>query len=312
MHDSDRMQADKTKSAAVFLQLGLGMIAFGSATPISKIVTAAMPVFVGAAIRMALAILVLAPFFGYRLNEVRRISRRDWLIVGLIAVFGMFGFSVLMLYGMKLVSGVAGAIVMSTAPAVTATGAVLFQGETATWRKVSAVTLAVVGILILQLGQTTAEDQTGNLVLGVALVFGAVCCEAAYTLLGRAIAGRVDPVLAAVLAAAIALVLFLPFAIWQLRGFDLSDVPANAWLAIAWYGAGTLALGTWLWYSGIAKTEGSVAAGFMGLMPASALVLSYLLLDEDFQWVHILGFGTVFSGVLLISWEHARMSGNKK
>ena len=75
-----------------------------------------------------------------------------------------------------------------------------------------------------------------------------------------------------------------------------------------WYGAGTLALGSWLWYSGIAKTQGSIAAGFMGLMPVSALVLSYALLGEDFRWTHLAGFATVFAGVLLISREHARMA----
>lgn len=76
-----------------------------------------------------------------------------------------------------------------------------------------------------------------------------------------------------------------------------------------WYGAGTLALGSWLWYSGLARAEGAIAAGFMGVMPASALILSYVLLGEEFRWIHLLGFGIVFAGVLLISWEHARMSG---
>ena len=58
----------------------------------------------------------------------------------------------------------------------------------------------------------------------------------------------------------------------------------------------------------MAKAEGAVAAGFMGVMPASALILSYVLLGEDFRWLHLAGFATVFAGVLLISWEHARMS----
>jgi drug/metabolite transporter (DMT)-like permease len=45
----------------------------------------------------------------------------------------------------------------------------------------------------------------------------------------------------------------------------------------------------------------------MGVMPASALILSYVLLGESFRWIHMAGFATVFAGVLLISWEHARM-----
>ncbi|WP_353642481.1 DMT family transporter [Mesorhizobium sp. WSM2239] len=60
---------------------------------------------------------------------IARLERRDWLLIGLIALFGMFGFTALMLYGMQLVSGVVGATIMSTTPAVTALGAILFLKE---------------------------------------------------------------------------------------------------------------------------------------------------------------------------------------
>jgi drug/metabolite transporter (DMT)-like permease len=87
----------------------------------------------------------------------------------------------------------------------------------------------------------------------------------------------------AFLAAALAIPLFLPLAAWEWSRFEPAAVDAGGWAAVIWYGAGTLALGTWCWYSGIARTEGSIAAAFMGLMPVSALVLSYLLLGERFQ-----------------------------
>lgn len=292
----------------VYAQLALGMAVFGSATPVSKIVTGAMPVFVGSAIRVALGALVLAPFAAQRWGGVRKLGRQDWILVGLIALFGMFGFSALMLYGMKLVSGVVGATVMSTAPAVTAAASMLFLGDRTTWRKLAAIALAVAGVLLLQLGQGGKPGGQGGAILGAALVFGAVCCEAAYTLLGKRASERIDPVLVAFLASATAIPMFLPFALWQLADFSVSDVGWNAWLAVGWYGAGTLALGTWLWYSGVAKAEGAVAAGFMGVMPASALVLSYVLLGEQFRWLHLVGFMVVFASVVLISYEHARVS----
>jgi hypothetical protein len=68
--------------------------------------------------------------------------------------------------------------------------------------------------------------------------------DATYTPLGKRVSETVDPVLVAFLA------------------------------ALAWYGAGTLGLGTWLWYSGVSRVEGSVAAAFMGLMLAGVLLIS--------------------------------------
>ncbi len=301
----------------VYLQLGLGMATFGSATPISKIVTGAMPIFVGSALRVLIGAIALGPFALKSRGDIRRLERRDWLMVGLIALFGMFGFTALMLYGMRMVSGVAGAIVMSTAPAVTAAASMLFMGDRPTWRKLTAIGLAVAGVLILHLGRGAGQGGSGgeqsgggNFLLGAGMVFAAVCCEAAYTLLGKKVSDRVDPVLVAFLAAAASVPLFIPLAIWQWGRFEAGEVEWRAWTALAWYGAGTLALGTWLWYSGVRKAEGAVAAGFMGVMPASALVLSYALLGEQFRWMHLAGFGVVLAGVLLISWEHARMAGS--
>lgn len=287
------------------LRLTLGMAAFGSATPISKIVTGALPVFIGSGLRVAIGALVLLPFAFRRRAEIAELDRREWLIVGAISLFGMFGFSVFMLYGMRLVSGVVGAIVMSTAPAVTAAASMLFMGDAPNRRKLLAVALAVAGVLVLHLGRT--GDDGGSLLLGGAMIFGAVCCEACYTLFGKKLSQDRDPLLIAFLAAALSLPLFLPLALWQIASVDWNAITIGAWLAVIWYGAGTLALGSWLWYSGLVGAEGSVAAAFMGVMPASALVLSYVLLGEAFEWLHLLGFAVVFSSVLLISLEHARM-----
>jgi drug/metabolite transporter (DMT)-like permease len=277
---ADGASAETTRSIPVYARLALGMAVFGSATPVSKIVTGAMPVFVGSLLRVALGALVLAPFVGGRWHQVRQLGRRDWLLIGLISLFGMFGFSALMLYGMRMVSGVVGAVVMSTAPAVTAAGSILFMGYAPTWRKIVAIVLAVAGVLVLHLGQGGAEEGGGPMWLGATLVFGAVCCEAAYTLLGKKAAERLDPLLVACLAAALSVPLFLPFALWQSGDFAVGEVDGRAWAGVAWYGAGTLALGSWLWYSGLARAEATVAAGFMGVMPASALILSYVLLGE--------------------------------
>ena len=55
-------EKDSGQRSATYAQLALGMAAFGSATPVSKIVTQAMPVFVASALRVAIGALVLLPF----------------------------------------------------------------------------------------------------------------------------------------------------------------------------------------------------------------------------------------------------------
>lgn len=297
MPGSDRAQA--------FFLLFAGMAIFGSGTPISKIVTDAFPVFVASGARMLLAVLALAPVVWWVSRReggtasvlgLDGIDRGDWLRLGGIAVGGMFLFSIFMLYGMAEISGALGGIVMSTTPGVTAAGAVLFLREDLDrWRAI-AIGAAVGGVLAVNLGGTDSGS-TGNVLLGTSLIFGAVCGEAAYTLLGKRLSADLDPIRIATITAALASVLFLGPALAEIGQLETAQIEATDWLALAWWGLGTMALGSVLWYEGVKRVPGTTASAFMGVMPVSAVVLSYILLGESFEILHAVGMAIVLGGV---------------
>jgi len=64
--------------------------------------------------------------------------------------------------------------------------------------------------------------------------------------------------------------------------------------------AGTLVLGSGLWFAGMRRVRASTAAAFMAVMPVSALVLSYLLLGEGFRWAHVGGMACVLAGLAVV------------
>jgi len=61
------------KNFKVYLMLFFGMALFGSATPLSKLVTEDFPVFVAGGFRVLLAFLVLSPFV--KLSNIQKIQR---------------------------------------------------------------------------------------------------------------------------------------------------------------------------------------------------------------------------------------------
>lgn len=284
-----------------------GMALFGSATPVSKLVGEGLPVFTASLLRVLLGALSLYPFVAADLSDrIRSLSPRDWLYLSVIALFGMVGFTVFLIYGMKFISGVAGSVVMSFTPALTALAAFLFMGSAMDWRRGLAIALGVAGVVVINLFRGAfGDDGSEHFYLGVALVLAAIACEACYTLIGKKATEHLPPLFASFMACIMSIPLFLLLALtdWQQAAFD--EVRLTTWGALLWWGIGTLGAGSALWYSGIARAEGTTAAGFMAVMPLSALLLSYLLLHETFQVIHLLGIGLVLASVGLMSWVHA-------
>ena len=93
------------------LYLFLGMALFGSATPVSKLVGAGFPVFTASTLRVLLGALALFPFVAFHFKaNYRHLNWRAWWEIGLISLFGMVGFTVFLILGMKYISGVAAAL----------------------------------------------------------------------------------------------------------------------------------------------------------------------------------------------------------
>lgn len=287
-----------------YLFLAAGMAIFGTATPAARVVTQELPVFTAAALRMVGAVVVLLPLV-LRDGDRTRPGKSDWLRLALLAFAGVVLFTVFLLYGMREVPAAIGGVVMATAPAATAIGSVLFLSDRLDRWKAAAVGLAVAGVAFLNAGGEAASGG-GALWLGVALVFGAVLSEAAYTLIGKRVMERLSHTQAALWSAALALAMLLPPALWQARDLDPASVPPVVWLWLAWWGAGVMGAGSYLWFKGVHVAKGSTASVFMGLMPLSALLTSYLVLGEAFHWSHALGAAGVLAAIGVLSYGERR------
>lgn len=294
------------KVLGIFLLLA-GMVLFGSATPVSKLVGEGLPVFTASLFRVILGAVSLLPFIYSDLrDQVRDLNRNDWWYLCLITLFGMVGFTVFLIYGMKFISGVAGSIVMSLTPALTALAAFLFMGSPMDWRRALAVGLGVAGVVVIHLFKSEFNDESSQyFYIGVVLVLAAISCEACYTLIGKKATEHLPPLFTSFMASAMSIPLFLVLALIDYRQVDFGALTVTSWGALVWWGVGTLGAGSALWYSGVSRAEGTTAAGFMAVMPLSALVLSYMLLGEAFRPVHSIGIALVLASVAIMSWVHA-------
>lgn len=278
------------------------MLLVGSNVGIGKSIVAFVPVLVFALLRFVIALAVLWPLL--RPSKMRRVARGEWLNLFLQALFGTFGFTLLMLSGVARTSAVAAGVITSTIPAVVALFAWVFLGERPNLRAVASITLAMVGIVAVNLSQTQASNgavsHTGSLI-GNLMVLGAVCCESLYVILSR----RLTQTLAAIDICAythlFGFLLMLPLGVKALAGFDYGAVPSGIWALTLWYGLSASIFSFWLWMKGIRHVHGSLAGVFSAVLPIAAAAYGIVFLHERPTLAHGIALACVVTGIAIAS-----------
>lgn len=287
------------KNIIAYIQLIGAMVIVGSNIALSKLITVGFPVFLAAALRFALASLVLLVLLLKSANGFPRIEKRDLLILFLQSLTGNFLYTIFLLYGLKLTSAAESGVISGTVPAVIGLISFLFLRERLSWSKWLGIGLVVVGMMIMN-GQAGGDHETGNM-LGNLLIVGAVIGEALWSTLSKATAGRVSPLALACVTSCFGFLLFLPVAIYQSLNFDFAAVPLMGWGEIAYYGLIGTVGAYLLWYQAVVKVSATTAGVFTGIAPVSAVVLSYVILGEPFAWSHVVGGVCVLLAIVLIA-----------
>lgn len=284
------------------------MAIVGSSVVVGKLVVAKLPIFLIGGLRFALASLILVPLVLARERGMPALSRRDAGVLLVQAFTGIFAFNTLLLYGLTFTSAAESGIVTSTTPAVAAVLAVLLLREPWTGRRAAGIALAVLGLVALNL--TPAWGAAGGAggrgsrpLLGNLLVLGAVVGEGLFVVCSRVLARRLSPLTVAAGISALGFLMFVPFALYEARRFDLGRLDAADWTAIAYYGVVVTVVAFLLWARGVARVPASTAAVFTGVLPISAVTLSYLVLGERFHVSHLVGAACVIAGIVLVARE---------
>lgn len=281
-----------------YVELSVAMVFVGSSVVVSKVITTTFPVFLAAALRFAIASAILFPLLLKAAHGVPSLSKKDACVLFLQAFAGNFLFTILLLYGLKLTSAAESGIILGTVPVVIGLISFLVLRELLTWNKGIALFIATVGVgAISSIGTAPSAGHETNSLLGNVLVFGAVIGEALWTILGKAVSGRVKPLTIASFTSCFGLILFSPFAVYQASGFNFASVTPLDWAAVMYYGLGAYIL----WYQGVSKVPVSTAGVFTGIQPVSAVALSAILLKEPMVWSYWVGIVSVLWAIVLMS-----------
>lgn len=271
---------------------------------LSKLLVAALPLFLLAWLRFAIAAVAMLGWLR-RAEGEPPLAPQNRKLLFFESFIGNFLFSICMLYGVRHTSAVAAGVVMAAMPAAVALLSRMMLREPITRRVALAIGCAAAGIAWLALLRMPAGASGSAATApwwGYALLLAAVFCEAFYVVAGKRLTANVSPRRISALINLWGLALMTPFGLVQAIDFDFGSVAPPMWLLLVFYALAASMVTVWLWMRGLQQVPASKAGVFAVLLPLSAALVGVLWLDEAFGAGHAGAFALALAGLLLAVW----------
>lgn len=279
-----------------YAALGLGVIIISSSSILTRYAQAAGVSSLSiAAIRLALASVMLTPFaFARSSGEIRALSRRD-LLLG-IAAGGLLGAHfAAWISSLAYTSVASSTALVTTNPIWIAAASVMLFHERMRKGLIAAIGIALCGSVLIFLAEGGSGSAQPDPPLGNALALMGSFAVSGYLLIGRALRRRLS-LLAYVwlvyTSAAIALVAVALIAQERLWGFS----PA-AWVFLLALALGPQLMGHTVFNWALKQVSATfVALAILG-EPIGSAILALMLFDEGFSPLQISGFVLLLCGI---------------
>jgi len=220
-----------------------------------------------------------------------------WILLS--GLTGIFAYNLFFFTGLTHINANRASLIIATNPIFISLFAALLFKESLTPGKILGLLLSVTGaVTVISNGQLSGLFHSG-IGPGELAILGCVLSWVSYSLLGKQVMKTLSPV-AAVCYASVAgtVMLFFP----ALSKGLFQAVPlytVENWWALFYLGFFGTVLGFFWYYQGIQKIGPSKAGVFINFVPVSAIVLSFLILDEPLTPALVAGAALVFSGIYL-------------
>jgi drug/metabolite transporter (DMT)-like permease len=247
---------------------------------------------------------ILLATWWWQEGGVINISKPDLRLLALLGL-GVLGNHLLILMGLKYVSGAVGGVIIGSSPVVTALLSAMLIRDVplrAVWAG-AVLSFAGVGLVSVASFQAAGEQP----LLGSILVFLGVVSWALYSIGSRAVMERVSALTVNWTTLLVATALQIPL-LWTDRKMietGAASVTLPDWLALGYLVVFATAVAQQAWLFGVKGIGPSRASVLGNLTPVAAIGLSVLILNEAVGLIEVLGIGLILAGVWAVNRQTA-------
>ena len=254
-----------------------------------------------ACLRFGLGALLLLGILIWR-GEVRAVpSRRDWLPLLGLGLFGVTAFGALFTIGLQWTGAAEGTLIQGMSPLLTLLLAALLVGEPVRRGRVLGGLTAFAGLAVLLLGGTAAWGGGADRLVGDLVLCGACVCWSAYNVGVRLTAGRLRLGESSAYALVAGTLLLIPFAAFEPARVPLARVSLATWLAVAYLVLVSTCMAYIWWNDGIRKIGAGRASMFSFVGPVAAMLSGVPLLGEWPGPAQLIGGALILGGLFVAS-----------
>lgn len=243
---------------------------------------------------------ILLATWWWQEGGVIKISKPDIRLLGLLGL-GVLGNHLLIMMGLKYVSGAVGGVIIGSSPVVTALLSAMLIRDVplrAVWAG-AGLSFAGVGLVSVAGFQAAGEQP----LLGSTLVFLGVVSWALYSIGSRAVMERVSALTVNWTTLLVATVLQIPLLWTDRKVLDAgaASVTLSDWMALGYLVVFATAVAQQAWLFGVKGIGPSRASVLGNLTPVAAIGLSALILNESVGLIEVIGIGLILAGVWAVN-----------
>ena len=283
----------------IYSKLLLTAFFWGGTFIAGRVVTANAGPFSAAFLRFCIASVFLGLFVWRNNGNLSRLTVKQWVSVVCLGMTGVFAYNFFFFKGLGLIEAGRAAVIIATTPVVIGLFSALLFNERLTVLNSFGILLSISGaMIVISRGKLNIIWQ-GGLGSGELFIFGCVCSWTLFSLIGKTVMKNLSPLVAIFYASCVGtMALFFPALIEGL----LNQVPRYLvadWWSLFYLGFFGTVIGFVWYYQGIQAIGPTRAGLFINFVPISAVLLSFLILNEALTTSLLTGTLFVCTGTYL-------------
>jgi drug/metabolite transporter (DMT)-like permease len=268
--------------------------------PLGRIILRSVHAMQLGAINLVVGFLVLLAYLAVtgRLRSVRRLAPRDLLASLALGVIGFALYQMLTFSALSRIPASMNAVLVATNIIMIAPLAGVFLKERIAWKRAVAILTAFGGVVLVTFNQGFSS-QAGIDLVGCLFSLLAALSFAVYTVLGKSVVSRNDPLIVTALALFAGAVLLSAFTAATVGFGGLAAADGLTWFFMVLLGATMIGFAYPAWFACLKLLPASRVSIFIYVTPVFAVALAFLILDERFSWLFYVGGVLVLGSVVL-------------